>query len=290
MSLLSEIFSSTFILKEAWYQALLLGVFCPLIGTFFVIRRMVFLGVTLPQVAAAGVSLSFLLWGYIGLHTHGALGEREIGLIGAIVLSLGAIGILSLREGRGMGSENRNGVIYVLAGVLSLLALSLDPHGDAQMVALLKGDILGATPAQLKMTAWFTGIVVVLLTLGRRELLLISTDREFAASRGVRVRLWDLSLYLLSGLSVGYGVFIAGPLVVFSLLIIPALNSRHIVWGIGALLPLAVFFGLLSSGGGFFASYGFDLPLGPSIGGISLLLLGIIAGGTFVVRMVRKKH
>ena len=77
MSTFAEILSPNFLLRDALIGSVLVGLVCPLVGVYFVLRRMIFLGVALPQVSAAGIAFSFL--GYrlvMGPHEHGEGGER----------------------------------------------------------------------------------------------------------------------------------------------------------------------------------------------------------------------
>ena len=61
MATLLEILRPDFLLRDALLAGLLVGIVCPWVGVYFVMRRIIFLGVALPQVSAAGVALAFLL-------------------------------------------------------------------------------------------------------------------------------------------------------------------------------------------------------------------------------------
>ena len=60
MNTLVEMLSPGFLLREALIGSVLVGCLCPLVGVYFVLRRMIFLGVALPQLSAAGIALAFL--------------------------------------------------------------------------------------------------------------------------------------------------------------------------------------------------------------------------------------
>ena len=62
MSALLQILSPSFLLRDALVASVLVGTVCPLVGVYFVLRRMIFLGVALPQVSAAGIAASFFAW------------------------------------------------------------------------------------------------------------------------------------------------------------------------------------------------------------------------------------
>src|SRR5207247_8560282 len=62
MDLLLEMFSAGFLLWHALYASVVIGFVCPLVGVYLVLRRLVFLGVALPQVSAAGIAFAYLLY------------------------------------------------------------------------------------------------------------------------------------------------------------------------------------------------------------------------------------
>jgi len=77
MSRLFSLFGSHFLLHNALWGSLTVGLFCPLIGVYFMLRRMVLLGVALPQLSAAGIAFAFFLQG-LGITWSLHLGERTI--------------------------------------------------------------------------------------------------------------------------------------------------------------------------------------------------------------------
>jgi ABC-type Mn2+/Zn2+ transport system permease subunit len=182
MSTLVEILRPDFLLRDALVGSVLVGLVCPLVGVYFVLRRMIFLGVALPQLSAAGIAFSFLAYRMIiGPHEHGGIGERTLAMIGSFGFTLGGLLLLATLERRGRETiDARIGLTYALAASLTILFLASDPHGDAQMVNLLKGDILATTAASLRVVQYVLAAVVVLLLAFRKELLLVSFDRELA--------------------------------------------------------------------------------------------------------------
>lgn len=266
MNALYEIIGPSFLLRDAFYNALIIGLLCPLVGVFFVLRRMIFLGVALPQVSAAGIAMAFLLYPLVvGPHDHGALGERTLALIGSITFTLVTLGILAFLENNQSKSvEARIGTIYAISSAAVVLILSQDPHGEAQMVNLLKGDILSATAQSLSMTGASLIVVIGVLAFFRRQLLIVSFDRELAKVFRMRVQLWDLLLYLCIGLVISVGVMVSGPIVVFGFLVVPTLAARTVTNRMYTFALVSSLFGFLGAFFGFWLSYSQDLPLGPS--------------------------
>jgi ABC-type Mn2+/Zn2+ transport system permease subunit len=112
----------------------------------------------------------------------------------------------------------------------------------------------------------------------QREFLLVSYDRDMAATLGRRVLWWDALLYLLIGLAISLGVMTVGPLVIFSFLVIPAMIALPWATGVASLSLLASFFGGIGALAGFYFSYTYDLPLGPVIVCASGALMAVSYG------------
>src|SRR5947208_14465017 len=121
MSTLFEIVHPSYLLFPALLGTMIMGLVCPLVGSFLVLRRTVFLGLTLPEIAAAGVS--FTLW----LQQTGVLpplgqGERGIGMLGSIVFTFLGMALLGYLEQRGKGlAEGRLAAGYAFGGGLTIL-------------------------------------------------------------------------------------------------------------------------------------------------------------------------
>jgi ABC-type Mn2+/Zn2+ transport system permease subunit len=280
MSTLVEILSPGFLLRDALVASVLVGFICPLVGVYFLLRRMIFLGVALPQVSAAGIAFSFIAYRLmVGPHEHLEVSERVLAIIGSIVFTLAATLILAALERRGRQTvEARIGTTYAVAAAATILFLAKDPHGDAQMVNLLKGDILSTTGASLTWMIEIFALVALVLCAFRRELLLVSFDRDLAIVFGKRPGRWDVVLYLLIGIVISLGVMAAGPLATFGFLIVPPVTVRLFARHMATLTLASAFLGALTAFCGFYCAYRFDLPLGPAEVGLASLMLGVVGG------------
>ena len=260
---------------------MLLGLVCPLVGVYFLLRRMIFLGVALPQLSAAGIGLAFLLYSeLIGQHQHGAGGERLLALAGSFVITMaGLLSLAALERGGRVMVEARIGTAYALAAGATMLFVAVDPFGEAEMVNLLKGDIIATTSTSLRLLVAVLAVVTVLLFAFRKELLLVSFDREMAIVLGKRAELWDGLLYLLIGVTISLGVMNAGPLVTFGFLVIPPLTARLVTRRMLTFSLVASALGGATAFLGFWAAYRLDLPLGPTevtLSGVVLLMVALL--------------
>jgi len=124
------------------------------------------------------------------------------------------------------------------------------------------------------------GVVVVLLFAFRKELLLVSFDRDLAIVFGKRALAWDTLLYIVAGVTISFSVMTAGPIVTFGFLVIPPLTARLLTRHMLAFSLLAAGLGGLTSFAGFYCAYRFDLPLGPAEVTVAAIVYGLVAAGT----------
>jgi ABC-type Mn2+/Zn2+ transport system permease subunit len=286
MSLLLEMLSPAFLLRDALLGSVLVGAVCPLVGVYFVLRRMIFLGVALPQLSAAGIAFAFLAYRTIvGAHQHLEIGERVLAMLGSTGFTLGGLLALAAFERQGRETvEARIGATYGIAGALTILFLAADPLGEAQMVNLLKGDLLATTGTGLTVLACVFGAVVAILFAFRKEFLLVSFDRDLAIVFGKRAGVWDTLLYMVSGLTIAFGVMTAGPIVTFGFLVIPPLTARLFTRHMLAFSLASAIIGGGTSFAGFYCAYRFDLPLGPAEVAVASFALALAGGVNWLLK------
>jgi ABC-type Mn2+/Zn2+ transport system permease subunit len=292
MESLREILSPDFLLRNSVYTSVLVGFICPLVGVYLVLRRLVFMGVALPQVSSTGVAvaLSLPLWLGIKMTEHGSHSEHLLAFVGSTVFSLIAILVLAFMERRGRGlPEGRLGTAYVVAAALSILLLSKNRFGEAGWLDLLKGEVITISNFDLALTAAALLLVLAVLGIFHKELLLVSFDRALAVTLRKNVVLWDAIMYLLIGFTVSIAVLSVGPLISFGFLLIPVLTVRLFARNMRQFTITASIVGGVASFLGFWIAYEWDLPVGPT----DVVLLGIIFAvvwiGHGLVRVFKKQ-
>ncbi len=277
MDALRQILSPDFLLRNSVYTSVLIGLACPLVGVFLVLRRLVFMGVALPQISSAGVAVALSVPMWLGLlpPQHAAHTEHILAFIGSMVFSLGAVLVLAFLERRGCGlPEGRLGTAYVVAAALSIILLSKNRYGEVGWLDLMKGEIITVDNADLAMTGITLAAVLMVLGLFNKELMLVSFDRAMAITLGKNVVLWDVLLYVLIGLTVSMAVLSVGPLIAFGFLLIPAMTAHLFARTMRQFVVLAPLFGGVTAFVGFWLAYQCDLPVGPT----DVVLLGALYG------------
>src|SRR6266567_959830 len=166
MEELRQILSPDFLLRNSVYTSVLIGFACPLVGVFLVLRRLVFMGVALPQISSTGVAvaLSVPMWLGIIRPEHAAHSEHLFAFAGSTFFSLSAILVMAFLERRGRGlPEGRLGTAYVVAAALSIILLSKNRYAEVGWPDLMKGEIITVDNADLVLTAGTLALVVGVL-------------------------------------------------------------------------------------------------------------------------------
>jgi ABC-type Mn2+/Zn2+ transport system permease subunit len=282
MESLFQILSPDFLLRNSVYTSVLIGFACPLVGVFLVLRRLVFMGVALPQISSTGVAVALSVPMWLGLlpPQHALHTEHILAFAGSMLFTLTAILVLAFQERRGRGlPEGRLGTVYVVAAALSIILLSKNRYGEVGWLDLMKGEVIAIDNADLAMTAITLAVVLAVLGLFNKELMLVSFDRIMAITLGKNVVFWDVLLYVLIGLTVSMAVLSVGPLIAFGFLLIPALSAHLFARTMRHFIVLAPLFGGITAFVGFWLAYQWDLPVGPT----DVVLLGLVYAAAWVI-------
>lgn len=283
METLREILSPDFLLRNSLYTSLLVGLACPLVGVFLVLRRLVFLGVALPQISSTGVALALSLHVWFGpAHSHEHGTNQVVAFIGAFTFSLLAVGALALMERKRDGrTDGRLGTAYVVATAVSILLLAKCPQAEQSWLTLFKGEIIAVNNGELLQTFGLFALALAVLAWQRRTLLLVSFDPDLATILKVSVNRWNLILFLLIGLTVGVSVLVVGPLISFGFMLIPPLIAHRFAANMTQLAIGSALIGVAAAFAGFYTAYVWDLPVGPAsvglLGGAYLLAFVVTA-------------
>src|SRR5437016_6519112 len=277
MDTLLEILNPNFLLRNALYGGLVIGLVAPLVGVFLLARRLVFIGITLPQVSTAGVAGAFVWHTFFHGHRERDINDFAIALIGSSILTFAVILGLALleRRGRGLG-EGRIGMLYAIAGAVTILLLASDRVTEIGVLGLLKGEIIAIPDTELRILMLGYGAILALVTIFHKELVLVAVDREMAISLGKRVALWDLVLFGIIGVAISLGVLVVGPLVMFVFLIVPAMIAGRLAVGMRNVSIVAALVGAGIALVGFAAAYRLDWPTGPTDVALAGVVLAVV--------------
>ena len=240
------------------------------LGLHVVKREVIFVDLALAQVATLGTCVALLM----GYHFD----DRMTFWISLAVTFIGAAFFSWSRstEKGPVPQEAIIGITFVVAAAGVILLLSRVAGGKEELEHLLTGDILNVTKGEIGQRVLIFAVLGTFYGVFHKRFVLISSDPEKAFRDGVPVRLWDFLFYAAFALVVVSFVRLAGVLLTFAYLIVPAvcgtmlarewMKRLAIGWGIAAAASLI----------GLWASYKMDLPTGAAIVVASGLLLAIV--------------
>lgn len=251
------------VIPGATVTAMIAGTLLPLLGLWIVLQRVVFLGITLAQVAAAGVALGLLL----------GLPPLSLGF----TLCLAMIVAFTRRRRGGLDGDSSLGAAFCAASALALLFISRSPAEMDEVEHVLHGNLIFASRAEVTSItlALLTGLGVIALFL--KQFLFSAFDRETAAALGLRTRGWMLLLFGMLAVVLTLSMRTTGALLTFALLILPALAALQLRVGLRATFIAAGVLGLAASLGGLLLAVTADLHLESSIVVTAFLLLPLVA-------------
>jgi len=228
------------------------------LGLHVVRRGIIFIDIAMAQMASLGICVAVLL--HLNLESWPAfLIALGFTLLGAAIFSVTG------KRSSQIPQEAVIGIAYVVAAAAAVLLLSRAAEGDEEIKNMLVGNILLVSPLDVWKCFALFFLVGAVHFIFRRAFLLVSFDRDGAYERGLRVRWWDFFFYALFGLVVTSFVRIAGVLLVFSYLIVPAVCGISLTNSLGKRLLVGWLIALLGGVTGLFFSFWLDLPSGAAI-------------------------
>jgi zinc/manganese transport system permease protein len=245
-------------LALAFLAAMLLTGIHTYFGIHVLARNIIFVDLALAQISALGATVAFML-GYLPQSLPAYAYALAFTLAGAVVLTL------SRTWSGKLSQEAFIGVIYVVSAAAAFLLVDKAPQGAEHIKQLLVGSILTVTGDDLLKLAGLYGLIGVFHWLFRKRFLQLARQSGDATGDGVRVWLWDFLFYASFGIVVTSSVAIAGVLLVFSFLIIPAAIGTIYSATIAGRLLIGWVAGTLASAAGLAASYWWDLPTGATM-------------------------
>lgn len=242
------------------------------LGLHVVKREVIFVDLALAQVATLGTCVALIL-GY-------QFTDRVTFWISLAVTFLGAA-LFSWSRTRTRGhvpQEAIIGITFVVAAAAVILLLSRVAGGKEELEHLLTGDILNVTLTEVLQRASLFAVLAVFYATYHSRFALISTDPEEAFAKGIRVRLWDFLFYAAFSLVVVSFVRVAGVLLTFAYLIVPAVCAVILAERWITRLVVGAIIASLASLIGLWASYGMDLPTGAAIVVACGMMLVLVSG------------
>ncbi len=252
---------------------LLLTVILSYLGLHVLKREVIFIDIAVAQIAALGAIAAHMMF-----HVHGDSPQALACAVGATLLAAAFFAVARHRVSR-LPIEATIGITYAIVAAGTLFLIGKSTCGHTHVQEMLAGSLLWVEWKDLVLTAIVFAIAGAGFIVCRRPFQEISDNYEEAANKGRNVILWDFLFYALCGLVITFAVRLAGVVVVFCFLIIPATTSALFAkkWHVRLLIAWAA--GTVASIAGLLFCQWMDFSAGVSVAlflGVLLTILSIV--------------
>ena len=242
-------------LQYEWMQrvvisAVLIGIISSIIGVFIILRGMIFLGEAIAHSAFAGAALAILL------------GYNDPIMFILVFGIVTAVGVNYINEKNLMNDDVIIGISFTSFMALAILFIGMMKTYSSNIQSILFGRILLITRRNYELLMLFTIIISITILGMKKELYFISFNEELAKASGINVTRINYIFMILIALAIDVSITAIGALLVFAMLITPAAAAFQWTYKLNKMLLLAITFGVISSFGGLFLSFVYDLPSG----------------------------
>jgi zinc transport system permease protein len=239
-------------MHKALLSGLLIGIICPLIGIFLILRRQSLIGDGLGHIAFAGVTAGW----FMGIYP----------VYSATALTVAAaLGIEELRARRPAFADMILAIFFYTGMATAILLSSLIKSSSVNLMSYLFGSIVTVTGQDLAVIAGLTASVIGILWFVYKELVFLTFDEEVARVSGLPVKKINMVLAVLTALTVAVAMRIVGVLLVSALMVIPVAASLQIARSFRRTILYAVIISEVSVVGGLVASFFLKVASGGTI-------------------------
>ncbi len=264
-----EIFQYEF-MRNAVIAAILVSITCGIVGTYVVIKKIVFISGGISHAAFGGIGLGY----FLGVNPI-------ITAIPFSILSAIAIGVISRKSK--LSEDAAIGIIWAVGMASGILFINLTPGFAPDLFSYLFGNILTIPVSDLYIMLIMNIAIILIVVLFFREFYAASFDEEFSTITGIPNRFLYLLLLCMIALSVVILIRIVGIILVIALLTIPASICRQFTYDIKKIMISSVITGIILTIGGLWISYLLDIASGATI---VLLLAVVFLTSYFIKNMV----
>ncbi len=278
-------------MRNALLAGVLVSVACGIIGTYVVVKRIVFISGGIAHAAYGGIGLGYfaryMIMPALFAETAAALDPRPgyWPLVGAILFSLLAAGLMGwIQRHTRQRADTIIGVLWAIGMAIGIVLIDLTAGYKVDLMSYLFGSILAVEQTELWFIAGLDVLVLIVVALFYKELLAVSFDETFATIQNVPVgAIYGLLLAMIA-LTVVMLMRVVGLIMVIAMLTIPPAIAGRLVKGIRPMMAVSILLGMLFTFVGLWLSYAWNLTSGASI--------ILVAGAGYLLSLIpwRRRH
>lgn len=271
MDFFLDIFKYPFLLN-AVLAALMAGIACGIIGTYIVLRRLVFLSGGITHSSFGGIGIAY----YLGANP----------LLGAAIFAvLSAFSIEYMGSSRKVREDSAIGILWSLGMAIGIIFVFLTPGYAPNLMSFLFGNILLVSTDNILWLAAFNVILLIVFATFYRAIIYTALDRDYAATQGIKVRVVNLMMLTLVSLAIVLNIKVVGIVLLVSLLTLPAATASLLTNSYKKITVTATLFAALATIMGLYIGYHTNVPAGAS----AVVVLALLFFSVKIAKTPQKK-
>jgi zinc transport system permease protein len=254
-----EIFEYTFV-SNAVILMLLLSVVAGIVGSYIVVRRMVFVSGGVTHASFGGIGMAY----YFGVSP----------LVGALVFAVAtALGIELLGQRGKVREDSAIAMLWSLGMSIGVIFMFLTPGYTSNLMGFMFGDVLAVSHDDIYAMLAMALLTIAVAVVFYRPMMYVAFSPSFAKLMNWNVRLISLSMSVMVAVAIVLAIKAVGIILVLSLFTIPQTIANIYVKSFGRMMVISVVIAILANSVGLLTAFVFDLPVGAVV---TALLSGVL--------------
>ncbi len=246
---IAEVFLVNTFFQNALIAASLSAIVCGLIGTYIVVRRIVFVSGGITHASFSGLGIGV----FLGINPL---------FVAGITAMLSALGISYISKNSEMREDSAIASIWALGMAIGILFMSLTPGYTTGLSSYLFGNILLVSRVDLLSLLFYTLFLILLLTFFYRPIYYSIFDIDFLETRGISAKKWNIFMLLVVSVALVLSIRLVGIMLLMSLLTLPQAISNLFTSNLHRIAFFSILIAFLANVGGLALSYFFAVPSG----------------------------
>ena len=253
-----DLFQYTFF-QNALIGSLFTCIACGIVGSYIVVRRLVFISGGITHTSFGGLGLGF----YLGINP----------ILSALTFSIAsAFGVEWLSKRQGIREDSAIAVFWALGMALGVIFIFLTPGYAPNISAYLFGNILTITSTDLWIIGSFTFLICLLFLFYFRPILYTAFDREFAKTQGIKVSIIEHLMMVAIAVCIVSSIRLIGIMLLMSLMTVPQMTANLFTHRFKNMIFYSIGIGIVGCFSGLFLSYYLNVPSGASVIFVQVIL------------------
>lgn len=269
-----ELFHYTFF-QNALLGSLFTCIACGIVGSYIVVKRLVFISGGITHTSFGGLGLGF----YLGINP----------IFSALIFSIAsAFGVEWLSKKQGIREDSAIAAFWALGMALGIIFIFLTPGYTPNISAYLFGNILTVTSADIWFVGSFAFLILVFFGFFYKSILYTAFDREFAQTQGLKVSLIEHLMMIAIAVCIVASIRLIGIMLLMSLMTVPQMTANIFTSNFKNLIIYSIVISIIGCFSGLFLSYYLNIPSGAAIIFIQVVFFLVCKGLIFVRRRTIK--